>query len=70
MPTLRKLPQCINCRYHDLSGHLVCALYPSGPVGDRCADFDAIVEVAAEGHWVPEGWAFERGELLPRPSAH
>ncbi|WP_110989225.1 hypothetical protein [Acaryochloris thomasi] len=63
MTSLHKLPHCFSCRYHDPSGHLVCAIHPFGPLSDRCADYVAISEVAEQGFWVPEGWAFDGGEL-------
>ncbi|WP_146242461.1 hypothetical protein [Acaryochloris thomasi] len=48
MTGLCKLPQCFDCRYHYLTGHLVCAIHPSGPIGDRCAEFVAMAEGRSE----------------------
>ena len=70
MISLRKLPQCFSCRYHDQTGHLVCAVHPSGPSGDRCADFEEIPAVVEHGAWNPEGWAFEGGELLKTAASY
>ena len=71
---------CDGCVYYTENLHLVCAVHPTGPVGDSCPDYDGATEDAvqfpldtpyenpwnpdSEENWSPLGTRYVDGELV------
>jgi hypothetical protein len=60
-----RIAECSYCQFFARSQHLVCALHPSGPEGETCADY-APTE-AEQQMREPIKNLFDRGDLQNRP---
>jgi hypothetical protein len=62
-----KLPECDRCQRYSHSPYLVCAIHPSGPVGESCLDFAPVVGAlnTDDDLWQPVGASTYAGELVP-----
>jgi hypothetical protein len=45
-----KIPQCERCLFSSHDYHLVCAVHPAGPIGERCPDVRPDPNLEAKEH--------------------
>jgi predicted RNA-binding Zn-ribbon protein involved in translation (DUF1610 family) len=64
---IRKLPECVSCRFYSGSPFIVCAILPAGPVGAECPHFAPDPNAEPVELWEPEGATYYNGELVLQP---
>lgn len=60
---IRKLPECMRCRFYSGNPYLFCAVMPDGPIGNFCAYFAPDLDTSDE-LWAPPGTQYIDDELV------